>query len=259
MLVNIDAGHGDKKYTAGKRTPDGYAEHWANVKVASYFEKAMNRCGIPTMKTGWNDEDGTDDYDMLLPERQKAIRNAHCDYSISFHFNAYGDGKSYNSGQGIETLISNSHPGDSLKLANCVQKYLIQGTQQKNRGVKTQSLAMCNCSQKALATKAAILIECAFMTNEYEAKLMKSDEFCRECAEETAKGLCEYLGVRYVDAVAPKPVEVVTVKKYTVVKGDTLSKIARENNIAGGYKTLAELNNIRFPYLIRVGQELRLK
>lgn len=94
------------------------------------------------------------------------------------------------------------------------------------------------------------------MTNEYETQLMKSDAFCQECAEETAKGLCEYLGVRYVEAVALKPVDII--KKYTVVKGDTLSKIAREHNIAGGYKTLAELNNIRFPFLIRVGQELRL-
>lgn len=195
MKIAIDAGHGSA--TAGKRTPDGYREHWANVKVAYYFAKAMERCGISYIKTGWNDENAKDDVDVSLSLRQKTIKTAKCDYSISFHFNASGDGKTYNSGEGIETLISNKNPGDSKRMADCIQAQLIKGTKQKDRGVKTQALAMCNCA--TLGTKAAILIECAFMTNKREADLMQSDEFCKECAEETARGFCEYAGIKYVD------------------------------------------------------------
>lgn len=194
MKIAIDAGHGSA--TAGKRTPDGYREHWANVKVAYYFAKAMERCGIAYIKTGWNDENAKDDVDVSLSLRQKTIKTAKCDYSISFHFNASGDGKTYNSGEGIETLISNKNPGDSKRMADCIQAQLIKGTKQKDRGVKTQALAMCNCA--TLGTKAAILIECAFMTNKREADLMQSDEFCKECAEETARGFCEYAGIKYV-------------------------------------------------------------
>jgi len=72
---------------------------------------------------------------------------------------------------------------------------LVKGTSQKNRGVKTMNLAMCNCS--AMGTKASVLIEIGFMTNEYEASLLKTDAFCLECAEEAARGVCEYLGVTY--------------------------------------------------------------
>lgn len=204
MKIAIDAGHGSN--TAGKRTPDGYREHWGNVKVASYFAAAMDRCGVAYIKTGWDDDNSKDDPDTRLSARQKAIRAARCDYSISFHFNACGNGKTYNSGEGIETLISNKAPGDSRRMAECIQAQLIKGTKQKNRGVKTQSLAMCNCS--VMGTKASVLIECAFMTNKRESELMQSDAFCLECAEEAAKGFCNYVGIKYIASgatPAPQP------------------------------------------------------
>ena len=192
----VDAGHGSN--TAGKRTPDGYREHWINVKCAGFFNEALKRCGFETIKTGWNDADAADDADTPLSTRQQQIKNAKCDISVSWHANAFGDGKTYNDSQGIETLIHNdaSKAGDSGKLALKVQNHLIKGTQQKNRGVKTQSLAMCNCV--AMGTNASILIEIGFMTNKHEAELMQTDTFCLECAEEAAQGVCEYFGANYI-------------------------------------------------------------
>lgn len=194
--VAIDAGHGSN--TAGKRTPDGYREHWINVRCANFFHEAMKRCGFETLKTGWNDTDSTDDTDVALSVRQQQIRNAGCDISVSWHANAFGDGKTYNNSQGIETLIHNNtaYSKDSGSLAIKVQNHLIKGTRQKNRGVKTQNLAMCNCN--AMKTKASILIEIGFMTNQHEAELMQTDAFCQECAEEAAQGVCEYFGIKYI-------------------------------------------------------------
>lgn len=193
--VAIDAGHGSN--TAGKRTVSGYREHWCNVKTANYFDIAMKRCGLETVRIGWNDTNSTDDTDVSLTTRQKQIKNAKCDISVSWHANAHGDGKTYTSGQGIETLIHNNpaRVGDSKALADKVQAQLIKGTSQKNRGVKPMSLSMCNC--EAMGTKASILIEIAFMTNQHEEQLIQTDAFCLECAEEAAMGVCEYLGVAY--------------------------------------------------------------
>lgn len=193
--VAIDAGHGSN--TAGKRTPGGYREHWINVKCAAYFDAAMKRCGFETFRTGWNDTVSTDDVDVPLNTRQTQIRNAGCDISVSWHANAHGNGIQYTTAQGIETFIhsNTAKAGYSRNLADKVQAYLIQGTPQKNRGVKAQDFAMCNCT--AMGTKASILIETAFMTNEYEENLLKSDAFCLECAEEAAQGVCEYFGVPY--------------------------------------------------------------
>lgn len=191
--VAIDAGHGSN--TAGKRTPDGYREHWINVTCASFCEQALKRSGIDCLRVAWDDSNAKDDEDTPLGTRQKIIKANKCDVSVSFHANAAGNG-GWSDASGVETLISDKHPADSRSMANIVQGYLVKGTPQKNRGVKTQSLAMCNCN--ALGTKASILCEIGFMTNKVEADLMKTDKFCKEQAEEVAHGICDYLGVPFV-------------------------------------------------------------
>lgn len=214
MLVNVDCGHGSE--TPGKRTPpmpvaidvnvDGstdikkgeqYREHYANVGAAGYLVEELERCGIKTLRTGWDDENAKDDPDMTLTDRQKAIALAGCDYSVSIHFNAVGDGKAFNSAKGVSVYIHNQHAGQSDRLAQVVLKHLLEGTKQNNRGVNKQALAMCNCN--AMDTKAAILVELAFMTNEEEARLMTSEAFWKECAQEICKGLCEYTGIKYIE------------------------------------------------------------
>lgn len=207
--VAVDAGHGSN--TAGKRTPDGFREHWINVACASFCEQALKRCGIDVLRVAWDDNNAKDDEDVALSTRQKLIKANKCNVSVSFHANAYGNG--WNDAQGVETLISDKAPGDSRTLANIVQSYLIKGTPQKNRGVKTQSLAMCNCT--SLGVKAAILCEIGFMTNKAEADLMKTDRFCREQAEEVAHGICDYLGVKYITYGGSTVADIVTEAKNT--------------------------------------------
>lgn len=191
IKIAIDAGHGSN--TAGKRTPDGYREHYINVKTAYYCEQFLNAYGIQTVRIAWNDLNSMDDSDVSLSTRQKQIKAAKCDYSISFHANAAGSG--WNTANGVETLIhcTTSKQADSRRFATAVQNRLIQGTKQSNRGVKTQELAMCNCT--AMGVKAACLVEIGFMTNQYEAGLMKTDIFCKEQGEDCARGILDYLGI----------------------------------------------------------------
>lgn len=215
MVINVDAGHGSN--TAGKRTPpmpkaidieqDGtidikkgeqFREHYANVGVAKYLVEALERCGFKTHKTGWNDENADDDQDEALEDRQSKVVKAKCDYSISIHFNAYGDGASFNEANGVGIYIHDKYAEKSEAFAKAVLKYLVQGTKQTNRGITKKSLAMCNC--KNLKVKGAIIAELAFMTNEKEAvNLMASDQFWRECAREICQGVCEYTGVKYIE------------------------------------------------------------
>lgn len=217
MKIAVDAGHGYN--TAGKRTPpvptdvdfnkDGKAdvkkggsirEHVAAVGVAYLLVQELKRCGFETVMTGFNDDNPENDADTPLTERQAAIRDAKCDYSVSIHYNAYGDGAAFNSAEGVEIYIHNSYSGKSEKLAKSVLKYLVQGTTQTNRGIKKAALAMCNC--KNLGTKASILTELCFMTNEREAlQMMGSSAYWKESAQEICKGLCDYTGVKYVSEV----------------------------------------------------------
>lgn len=226
MKIAVDAGHGSN--TAGKRTPpmpyaididgDGkidikkgeqYREHYANVGVAYYLEQELKKCGFSTIRTGWNDKNASNDKDTSLTERQSTIKKEKCDYSVSIHFNAYGDGKTFNSAEGVGIYIHDKYPGKSEKLASTVLKYLLKGTTQKNRGVNKKSLAMCNCN--SLGVKGAILVEVAFMTNEREAtKLMANEKFWKESAVEICKGICDYTGVKYIANASSIPTKSIT-------------------------------------------------
>ena len=212
IKINLDCGHGTN--TAGKRTPpmphdikvndkitikkgDQFKEHIANVGVAAYLEKELRRCGFDTMRTGWDDDNAFDDSDTALKTRQSAIAKAGCDYSISIHFNAFGDGNTFNNANGAGIYIHDKHYNQSGKLAKIVLDKLTEGTKQANRGVTKASLAMCNCNN--MDVKAAILIELAFMTNLREAtELMANEKYWIESAKEICRGICEYTGIKYV-------------------------------------------------------------
>ncbi len=210
--VAIDAGHGST--TAGKRTPDGYREHWINVKTAYYCEQYLKANGVEVVRIAWDDLDSTDDKDVLLSKRQDLVEASGCLVSVSMHANAFGTGKSYNSANGVSTHIHSNNlcVGDSLKLGQYVQAQLVKGTKQKNRGVVRQALAMCNC--KAMRTKASILCEIGFMTNEVEADLMKTEAFCKEQGEDIARGVLDYLEVN-VKAPVSNPVGAFQVRTKT--------------------------------------------
>lgn len=57
-------------------------------------------------------------------------------------------------------------------------------------------------------------------------------------------------------SVTSSPSESSSTNTYTVVSGDTLSKIGSKTGIA--WKTIADLNGIKSPYIIKVGQVLKL-
>ena len=210
IRIAVDCGHGAN--TPGKRTPpmpvaidynhDGkidfkkgqsIKEHVPNVGVGKYLATELERCGFEVYRSAFGATD------VSLTNRQKNIINFNSDYSVSVHFNAAGNGKTFNSGQGVEVFYHKnaSQAGQSKKFAQTILKYMAKGTPQVNRGVKSMAIALCNT--KATGAKASILVECAFMTNRNEAITMVGNEdFWKETAQEIAKGICEYTGVTYV-------------------------------------------------------------
>lgn len=68
----------------------------------------------------------------------------------------------------------------------------------------------------------------------------------------TAKYFSKDAGKHATETFAEK-----TYTKYTVVKGDTLSKIGKKFGL--NWQDVAKLNGIKFPYLLKVGQVIKLK
>lgn len=221
VKINVDAGHGSA--TAGKRTPDGYREHWINVMVAGFLAASLRRCGFDVMTTGFDDDVATDDPDVSITSRQKAVKIGKCNASVSCHANAAGSG-GWSSAEGVITYIhsDSSKAKGSIELAQVVHAELLKGTDQKNRGIGKANLGMCNAAY--MGCDYAILVEVGFMTNRVEAELLKTDKFCKEQAEDICRGICKFYGVPYAGSLQSDQDHVPSDQKpvYAVGKAYTL-------------------------------------
>lgn len=194
--IVLDDGHGDNGVTPGKRTPkfeDGtfMYENTFNKNVVKYLNEELKRCGFSTILSAPTDAD------TPLATRVKIANNAKADLFVSVHANA-NTGK-WGDWGGTETFV---HPtGESKRIGTIIHKHLMQGTPLRDRGVKDGSglYVIRNTSMPA------VLVECAFMDNKEEAKLLLSDSFRRECAREIAKGICEALKVPYIEEKKSEP------------------------------------------------------
>lgn len=198
-LIALDDGHGME--TPGKRTPviqelgRAIKENEFNRAVVKYLDEELKRCGFKTLLVAPTDAD------TPLADRVNLANAKGADAYISIHYNAF-DGKFDGEGKDPEGHSVHIYHGSKSgrKLADCILKYLRQGTPQKNRGIVESDFYVLRKTKCP-----AILSENGFMDNKREALLMLKPEFQKEVAIEHAKGICEYFGVPYVPEKAPQP------------------------------------------------------
>lgn len=196
--IALDDGHGME--TAGKRTPifpDGTKspetgknfmhENEFNRAVVKYAKEELERHGFKILLTAPTDAD------TPLAERVALANKERVDLFISVHANALTG--QWGEQQGIETFTDGSVEG--MKFGKILHKYVMQGTQFKDRGVKDGS----HLYVLRKTTMPAVLVECGFMDNLREAKLLLTDAYRRETAQEIAKAVCEFYGVKYMEKV----------------------------------------------------------
>lgn len=209
-LISVDDGHGME--TAGKRTPalksdikfNGkirkkgtvIKENEFNNHVMKFFIEGCKRCGIKTLEVAKGDTD------VPLATRVRLANNAKSDLHISFHANAVGNTwqeKAY----GLVVIKRYVCSSKTDKLATNVYNYLKSdvkwykdgGTKygvRKDRDVSGFSLYILKNTKMP-----SILVEYGFMDNWEDVKIMCTDEFAKNCAEATLKGVCKTLGVPY--------------------------------------------------------------
>lgn len=192
-LVALDDGHG--MGTAGKRTPFIKSlgrfvhENEFNRAAVKFLDAELRRIGFRTLLVAPTDAD------TPLQERTKIANSKGADAYVSIHYDAL-DGKFDGPGKDPEGITVFHHPlsENGKKLATAVNKFLVQGTKQQNRGVKARD----NLHVLTATKMPSILSENGFMDNEREALLMVDETFQREVAKEHAQGICEYFGVKYI-------------------------------------------------------------
>ncbi|MCA1021668.1 N-acetylmuramoyl-L-alanine amidase family protein [Halobacillus litoralis] len=190
-LVALDDGHGMQ--TPGKRTPyikelgRSIKENEFNRKVVGYLADILLDHGFRVLLVA------PTDYDTPLSVRTNDANRYGADIYVSVHYNAMSHSFDYSSASGISVHIYNGWLSSGTKnLANCVLKYLKQGTKQRNRGIVKNNFHVLRETNMP-----AILTENGFMDDREEALLMLKSSFQKEVATEHAQGICEYFGFKY--------------------------------------------------------------
>lgn len=196
FLIGANDEHGLNPPTAGKRTPvisyigRSFYENEFNSQAKLNFILACLRCGFRVYDVH------PEVQDISISTRVVRANRANLSLLITFAYNAYGNGNSFNSSQGIEVYYSpyNRYANESRILSEDIFNSLVENTDRTGRFVGRLSvgvLSNVNCPSS--------LIEAGFMTNFEEAKLMLNPIYTLTVGEATCEAVCKYLNVDYIE------------------------------------------------------------
>ncbi len=195
FLIGANDEHGLNPPTAGKRTPvisyigRSFYENEFNREAKLAFMLACLRCGFNVYDVH------PEVQDVSVSTRVVRANRAGVSLLITFAYNAFGTGLTFNSSQGIEVYYSpyNRFATESRQLSEEIYESLIENTGRPGRFVGQLSVGVLSN-----VNSPSSLIEAGFMTNFAEAKLMLNPIFVTNVGEATCQAVCRYLDVQYI-------------------------------------------------------------
>lgn len=240
--VFIGVGHGGSDPGA---IGNGFNEKDLNLSIALACNEVLKRHGVSVKMSREKDENDT------LSEEIKECNAFKPDLAIDIHNNAGG-------GDGVEAFYHFGGGVSKTLAENVVAE--IKAIGQNSRGVKIKKNASGTDYFGFIreVEAASVIVECAFVDNAEDVKIIDTEAERKVMGEAVAKGILKTLGIAYAEEKKPeaKPATSVSETVYTVVKGDSLSGIAAKHGTT--WQKLAEYNNIANPHIIWVGQKIKI-
>lgn len=184
--IVIDAGHGGRDGGAvGKST--GVSESELNLKYAQTLEGLCKEFGIGVVMTrkdmnGLYDESASNKKRSEMEKRKKIINESGADLMVSLHMNSFP----LESCEGAQVFYASGND-EGFRLAKGVQTSLCQSFQSSRRYVTVGDYYVLNVAQMP-----SILIECGFLSNPKEEKLLASDEYCENFCYSVLAGVLSF-------------------------------------------------------------------
>jgi N-acetylmuramoyl-L-alanine amidase len=141
--------------------------------VAQRLEKELKRSGLRTVMTR------TDDSFVGLGKRSMTANLQKDAVFVSIHFNV----GSRLGARGFESFYRSS---ESAGLAHAMQRAMLETIPTENRGVKRRGFYVLRHTEIP-----AVLLECGFMSNADEARIIRTPEFRQKLAEKLAAALVQ--------------------------------------------------------------------
>lgn len=189
-IIVVDAGHG---------LPDGGAvgmmgtiESELNIKIAKYLEKELITKGFTVIMTR-TDESTIANEGKSISERKKddmhkrleIINSCDADMLISIHMNKFTDSKY----RGAQVIYSGNFP-ESQTLAGAIQKRL--HLLPDNESKRTEAKAPKGIFLLKNANIPAVIVECGFLSNFDEEKLLNTEKYQKELTSAILGGIEDY-------------------------------------------------------------------
>ncbi|MCF8001059.1 MAG: N-acetylmuramoyl-L-alanine amidase family protein [Halanaerobiales bacterium] len=175
-VIVLDAGHGG--FDPGAVGPNNVEEKDINLRIVKRLESILKSRGFKVLLTRRSDNF------ISLNRRVKIANNEGARVFISIHNNSSNKRTS----EGTETFIAPNKTGDSMFLAENIQKEIVSKLGLVNRGVKKEHLYVIKYTEMP-----SVLVEVAFLSNPTEEKLLGDDKFITNAAEAISQGLFNYL------------------------------------------------------------------
>lgn len=184
-IICLDPGHGGSD--PGAVGPNGIREKDVALKVALKVGNILKQRGINVVYTRTTDKRLGPTELTDLQKRCEISNGANAKYTISIHCNSFD----VPSANGIETFYYKGGSREGQRLAEAIQRHLIEDIGLTNRGTKDGSdLYVINHTNSA-----SVLTELGFISNPREENILNSDSYQNRYANAIAKGIFEALGM----------------------------------------------------------------
>ena len=189
--IVIDAGHGGVDAgVIGKTT--GMKESDLNLEIAFLLGDILKGLGFFVVYTRTNDamltlvkSDTRKRSDMF--SRGKIINSVRADVVVSVHMNYFPSDVR----RGAQVFFDRKDAG-SFALAKCVQDML--NVVNKEQTAREYSPLTADKYILSCSSAASIIVECGFLSNPLDEKLLQDPHYKAALAEKIAQGICVYLG-----------------------------------------------------------------
>lgn len=191
-LIIVDAGHGGAD--GGTQSSSGILEKHINLEIAKKVNALLLSLGYNTAMTRTDDSliygDGYDTirekkvYDIR--KRMSIIEENPNSIFLSIHQNFFTESK-YNGAQ----VFYSPNNEESSNIAKFLQDSIVQNLQKDNtREIKKSGKEIYLLYH---AQSPAVMVECGFLSNPVEAKLLNDEEYQKEMSLAIVAGITEYL------------------------------------------------------------------
>ena len=197
--ILIDPGHGGMD--GGASSADGMTEKDINLAIAFYIKDLAEADGWHVVMTRQEDEGlGDSEKGTIrsqktadLIARREMIKEVEPAVAVSIHLNSFKQDRSvrgaqafYPSGPAEQTVLD-----ESKRLAEIIQEKLIAGMADGN---DREALVKRDVLMFKNPTVPMVIVECGFLSNPEEAKLLQQEEYQRKLAESIYEGIRSYTG-----------------------------------------------------------------